>query len=171
VENPIAYHHTPNIAYKQRLQPQEITGGLKHSRDITDIIGNIDNYNKHLNNTYEYINGGADLDTHTITPNTRTGTQRGNHNSYQSVPFRYGNGLADISVEDSLRGGFRDSSKKSIGFKNSFEHNFDFISGDISAPEHSVQMWPTMTRGQNKEIARPKSMAVRSENRIRNRIN
>jgi hypothetical protein len=169
--NQSSYHHTPNIAYKQRLQPQDVSGGLKHSRDINDVIGNIDNYNKHLSNSYEYINGGADLDTHTMTPNTRAGTQRGNYNSYQSVPFRYGNGLADVSVEDSLRGGFRDSSKKSIGFRNPFEHQFDFISNDISSANHSVQMWPSMTRGQNKEIARPDSMAVKSERRLRNRKN
>jgi hypothetical protein len=169
--NQSAYHHTPNIAYKQRLQPQDVSGGLKHSRDINDVIGNIDNYNKHLNNSYEYINGGADLDTHTMTPNTRTGTQRGSYNSYQSVPFRYGNGLADVSVEDSLRGGYRDSSKKSVGFRNPFEHQFDFISGDISSANHSVQMWPTMTRGQNKEIARPYSMAVKSDRRYKRTTN
>ena len=26
--NQSSYHHTPNIAYKQRLQPQDVSGGL-----------------------------------------------------------------------------------------------------------------------------------------------
>lgn len=164
--NPSAYHHTPKISYRQRLQPQRVHGGLPHSRDVQDVIGNLDNYNRHLDNTYEYINGCADLDTHTFIPDTRIGTQRGNYNNYQAVPFRYGDGLPDVCLEDSLRGGIRDSSKKSIGFKNPFDHQFDYISEDISDPNHSVQMWPSMTRGQNKEIARPHSGAARSEQRI-----
>lgn len=169
MKNQSSYHHTPKISYRQRLQPQTIRGGLEHSRDLNDIIGNIDNYNKHLNNTYEYISGGADVDTHTYIPDTRTKTQRGTYNKYQSVPFQYGNGLPDVSVEDALRGGFKDTSKKSAGFRNPFEHQFDYISQDISDPNHSVQMWPQNSRGQNKEISRPKSKAVQSDKRLKRR--
>ena len=75
--------------------------------------------------------------------------------------------MPDVCLEDSLRGGIRDSSKKSIGFKNPFEHQFDYISKDISDYKHTVQMWPQNSRGQNKEIARPDSMANRSEERLR----
>lgn len=227
--NPNAYHHTPDITYKQRLAPFAtfegcdnnysggqlstknsnqnnqrgqrpknqsnrndqrlrdqnfnqtsrgtgsmrfsdqrpiINGGLEHSRDVDDIIGNLDQYNKHLNNTYDYIENDFDQDTKTFTPGSRSKTQREMTQSYQSVPFMYGNGLPDVTLEESLRGGIRDSSKKSVGFKNSFEHNFDYISRDISDANHTVQMWPQNTRGQNKEMARPDSIAMQSNRRI-----
>ena len=67
--------------------------------------------------------------------------------------------MPDISLENSLRGSLRDSSKKSIGLRNSFEHSFDYISKDISDTKHTVQMRPQNTRGCNKEIARPNSGA------------
>lgn len=169
--NPNSYHHPPRIAYKQYVMPQRVDGGLEHSRNVSDIIGNLDSYNKHLNETYEYIQSDVDLDTKTFTPGTRTNTRREMPSCYQSVPFMYGNGLADVSLEDSLRGGIRDSSKKSVGFRNPFEHSFSYISEDISDPNHTVQMWPQNSRGQNKEIARPNSIALKSERRIRRNKN
>lgn len=167
--NESAYHHTPKITYHQRLTQgrEQVNGGLQHSRDVSDVIGNLDTYNKHLNNTYDYVQSDADLDTRTFTPGARTGTRRETASTYQSVPFGYGNGLPDISLEDSMRGGIRDSSKKSIGFKNPFEHQFDYISSDISDSRHTVQMWPQSTRGENREIARPESASVRSDRRLR----
>ncbi len=177
--NPNNYHHTPKITYNQRLAPTKTSlsfqdrsptlpnGGLTHSRSVDDVIGNLDSYNKHLNNSYEYIQSDADLDTKTFTPGTRSRTQRETQTGYQAIPFMYGNGLPDVTLEDSLRGAIRDTSKKSTGFKNSFEHNFNYISGDISDPNHSVQMWPVNSRGQNKEISRPNSNAMQSDRRIR----
>jgi hypothetical protein len=165
--NPNQYNHPPKIAYNQYIMPQKVNGGLEHRQDISDIIGNIDSYNKHLNNTYEYIRDDADLDTKTFTPGVRTGTQREMQSGYQSIPFMYGNGLPDVTLEDSLRGGIRDTSKKSVGFKNPFEHQFNYISRDIADPDHTVNMWPQTTRGKNREMARPHSKAVQSEKRIR----
>ena len=167
--NPSAYHHTPKISYHQRLSEsrEQVNGGMEHSRDLTDVIGKLDTYNKHLNNTYEYVQSDADLDTRTFTPGARTGTRRENASSYQSIPFGYGNGLPNVSLENSLRGGIRDSSKKSVGFKNPFEHSFDYISDDISDYRHTVQMWPQSSRGENREIARPNSRAVQSEKRLK----
>ena len=108
--NESTYHHPPKISYHQSRPI--INGRMEHSRDVNDIIGNIDSYNKHLNNTYSYVNYDADLDTHTITPGSRTETKREKASTYQSVPYGYGNGLPNVSLEDSLRGGVRDSSKK-----------------------------------------------------------
>jgi hypothetical protein len=168
-QNPSAYHHTPKITYQQRLVQgrEQVNGGLQHSRDISDVIGNLDSYNKHLNSTYDYVQSEADSDTRSFTPGSRTSTRRETASTYQSVPFGYGNGLPDVSLEDSLRGGIRDTSRKSIGFKNPFEHQFDYISSDISDSRHTVHMWPQSTRGENKEIARPKSTSVRADKRLR----
>jgi hypothetical protein len=162
-------HHTPKIMYHQRLSQgrEQVNGGLEHSRDMNEIIGSLDNYNKHLSSSYDYVNPDADLDTHTFTSGQRTGTRREQASGYQSVPFQYGNGLKDVSLEDSLRGGIRDSSRRSIGFKNPFENQFSYISGDISDSRHTVQMYPQNTRGADKEIARPESMSVRSDRRLR----
>ena len=166
------YHHPPNINYRQRLTNTKVSGTMEHSRELKDIIGNIDIYNKHLNGTYDYLNQSEYGDEYgddsgVSAPNTRTKTKRDTPSSYQSIPFGYGNGLPDISVEDSMRGNIRDSSKKSIGFKNTFEHNFDYISGDISDPNNTVQMYPQSTRGQNKEISRPESRSARYDHMIR----
>lgn len=166
------YHHPPKIEYQQRLTTNQMTvaGGMEHSRDLNDIIGNLDSYNKHLNKTYEYIPSEADLDTRTFTSGTRTETLRDMPNPYQAVPFGYGNGLPDISVEESLKGGIRDSSKRSVGFRNPFENQFDYISEDISDYRHSVQMWPQPTRGNNVEIARPDSASARQDREMRAKI-
>ncbi|VBB18277.1 hypothetical protein YASMINEVIRUS_740 [Yasminevirus sp. GU-2018] len=163
------YHHPPRINYKQRLTREQVSGGREHSRELKDIIGNIDVYNKHLDKTYEYVDNEYDLDSRTVTPGARTATRRETPSSYQSVPFGYGNGLPDVSLEDSLRGGIRDSSKKSIGFKNPFENQFDYISSDISDSKHTVQMWPQSTRGQNREMARPNSASARHDQEMRDR--
>lgn len=157
--NPNTYNHPPKIAYNDILTPQRVNGGLEHNSNINDIIGDVDNYNRHLNKTYEYID-----------PTIRTNTRKEHYNRYQSVPFMYGNGLPDVCLEDSLRGGIRDSSKKSIGFKNPFENQFYYISKDISDPNHTVQMWPNNTRGTDKQIARVNSKAVKSELRLRNEM-
>jgi hypothetical protein len=166
------YHHPPRIDYRQRLTKDRMTvaGGMEHSRELNDIIGNLDSYNKHLNKTYEYVQSEADLDTKTFTPGTRMDTRRETPSSYQAIPFGYGNGLPDISVEESLKGGIRDSSKKSIGFRNPFENQFDYISQDVSDYRHTVQMWPQPTRGQNVEIARPESASARQDRDMRDKV-
>jgi cytochrome c oxidase subunit 2 len=61
----------------------------------------------------------------------RSGTGREQYNAYKSIPYGYGGGLADICVEDSLRGGIRDSRRKTTGLRNPFEHQFDYIDQDI----------------------------------------
>jgi hypothetical protein len=168
-KNRDVYNHPPKIAYKQIVTPYQPNGGLKHSRDINDIIGNLDNYNKRLNKTYDYHETNEDFgefDMPTYAKCKSKGGKREMQTGYQNVPFMYGNGLPNVTLEDSLRGGIRDSSKKSIGFRNPFEHQFDYISEDISDPDHSVQMWPENTRGQNKQTARPHSRAALSEQRL-----
>lgn len=165
--NPSSYHHPPRIQYKQLVTNEQVTGRKEHCRELNDIIGNLDTYNKHLNDTYEYIPSESDIDTHTHIPGMRSNSRRENVDCYRAIPYRYGNGLPDVSLEDSLRGGIHDSSKKSIGFRNPFEHQFDYISPDISDPHHSVQMYPQNTRGNDREMARPNSIAAKSDRRIR----
>lgn len=164
-----SYHHRPNIAYQQRLIPQRVDGGLEHNHSITDIIGNLDDYNHHLEESYDYIEAEVDQDSHTMRPRTRDTSRRDNYNGYRCIPYGYGGGLADISVENSLRGGIKDSPRKSTGFWNSFEHQFDYIDSDISDPDHSVNMRPLSTRKANMPIARPNSGAAMSEQRLKAR--
>lgn len=168
--NDLTYNHPPRIQYKQRLTREQVAGGMEHNHSLNDVIGELDRYNKHLNSTYEYIDGEADLDTRTYTPGMRSNTRRETVSGYKAIPFGYGNGLPDVSLEDSLRGGIKDTKKKSVGFKNPFEHQFDYISEDISDYRHTVQMWPQNSRGQNVEVTRPNSGAARSERRFREAI-
>lgn len=164
-----SYHHRPNIAYQQRLIPQRVDGGLEHNHSINDIIGNIDDYNHHLEESYDYIEAEIDQESHTMRPRSRDSSRRDNHNSYRSIPYGYGGGLADISVENSLRGGIKDSPRKSTGFWNPFEHQFDYIDSDISSPDHTVNMRPENTRKANMTIARPNSRAALSDRRLKAR--
>jgi hypothetical protein len=157
--NPNIYNHPPRISYNNYLSHQEVNGGMRHLHDVDNVIGNIDGSFDRFDRTYqknEYSQGYGDHDTKRYIPGVRTGTQRERENQYRSVPFMYGNGLPNVSVEDSLRGGFDDSSKKSIGFRNPFENQFSYISNDISDPNHTVTKWPENSRGYNHEIARPK---------------
>ena len=155
--NESTYHHTPKICYRNTLIHDKVNGGLDHNHNVNDIIEDLGDYRKHLDKSYTYLGNDNSVKRN-----------RGNENVYKSVPFQYGNGFRNVSVEDSLRGGYRDSSKKSIGFRNAFENQFQYISSDISDPNHTVQMYPVSSRGQNKEIARPRSNAIRSQRRIRN---
>lgn len=158
-----SYHHEPQISYRQRLIPQQVDGGLEHNHSTEDIIGNLDEYNHHLEETHDYIEAEVDQDSHQMRPSARSGSKREQYNGYRSVPYGYGGGLADISVENSLRGGIRDSRRKTTGFWNPFEHQFDYIDKDISDPNHTVEMRPQATRGANRTIARPRSAAARSQ--------
>lgn len=187
----ISYHHKPRIAYKQSLIPQQPNGGLDHDHSIDNIIGHLDQYNKHLDSTYTYIEDNYkyvqdthdDFHKHNRRSKRRNGKNKyvndmrygssstntskdSRENAYMNVPLGYGAGLADISVENSLRGGIKDSRRKTTGFKNSFEHQFDFIDGDIAEPIHSVQMYPVNTRGTGKVVARPESRAMKARKRI-----
>lgn len=149
-------HKEPSIAFKQIITPIKANGGLQHKQTVNDIIGNIDKYNKHLDNTYEYI----DDDNKKYDKET----------SYKPVPFNYGNGMPDVSLEDSMRGTVKDTKKKSMGFKNAFENQFSYISPDIYDMEHSVSFRPVVSRGHNKETARFSSNAVKTERMFRNTI-
>lgn len=154
------YHHPARINYKRPLTNEQVSGSMKHRLELKDIIGNLDTYNRHLNRTYDYV------DTEY---GSNSKSSRETQSSYQAIPFGYGNGLPNISVEESLKGGIRDSSKKSIGFRNPFEHQFDYISKDISDYRHTVNMWPQSTRGENRELARPNSASARYDKEMRNK--
>jgi hypothetical protein len=140
------YHHTPTISYRNHLTPQKVNGGLKHKHDTTEIFNELDDYNSKLQKSYSYLG-----DDNRVNHKSSRGR---NFSTRRNVPFKYGNGFADVSVEDSMRGRFRDSSKRSSGFRNSFEHNFNYISQNIQEPNHVVESRPQNTRGANKEVAR-----------------
>lgn len=159
--NESSYHHTPKISYRNTLIHEKVNGGLEHNHSVNDIVDDLNDYRKHLDNTYTYL--GDQLNHQS---NSHKVNLRGRENNRRNVPFQYGNGFPNITLEDSLRGGFRDSSKKSIGFRNAFENQFQYISSDISDPNHTVQMYPQNSRGQNKEIARPNSRSIKSQQRF-----
>lgn len=165
-----SYNHRSKISYRNTLIPEKVNGGLDHNHSVNDIIGHLDEYNRHLDDTYDYIDAEIDQDSHNMRPRIRNNSSRDNYSGYKSIPYGYGGGLADISVENSLRGGIRDSKSKTTGFKNSFEHQFDYIDSDISDPNHTVEMRPESTRGANKTMARPNSRSAQSEARFKANI-
>lgn len=155
-----SYNHKPHLSYRNTLIPQKVNGGLEHNHSANDVIGNLDNYGKFLNQTYEYFDYGDEA-------SNSNQNNREQQNNYRNLPLGYGNGLADISVEDSLRGGIKDSRRKTTGIKNSFEHQFDYIDPEISNVNHTVNMRPQATRGANKAVARPDSNAYKAEQQFK----
>lgn len=161
--NESTYHHTPKISYRNTLIHEKVNGGLDHNHNVEEIVDDLNDYRKHLDCTYTYLG-----DQYHKKGNSDRINLRGKENNRRNVPFQYGNGFPNITLEDSLRGGFRDSSKRSIGFRNAFENQFQYISSDISDPNNTVQMYPVNSRGQNKEIAKPRSNSIRSQKRFDN---
>lgn len=163
-----SYNHPPKISFNQYVFgqfPHNTEHEVSNAYKVDDAIGQFDDYGKYLTaSSYmkeDYDKGGyVDLDTHTFVPKIRDTSQRDNCNCYNTVPFMYGGGPADVSVEDALRGGLKDGSKKTIGFKNAFENQFYYISSDITEPNHNVMSMPSATRGTSKVLARPKKIQV-----------
>ena len=156
--NPNTYHHPPSISNNQYLTPQKVNGGLPHRHDINQLIGTIDEYQKNLNKTTgidNFQNGQVDMDTKQMRGGNNMKSRRETNYQYNSVPMMYGMGTMDVCLEDSLRGNVSDTSKKTAGYRNMFENSFQYISPDISDPNHTVGMYPNSTRGTGKEIARP----------------
>lgn len=158
--NPNTYNHPPSISNNQYLSPQKVDGGLPHRHDINQLIGTIDEYQRNLNRSQKidsFHDGSVDMDTKQMIGGNNMRSRRETTNQYNSVPMMYGMGMMDVSMEDSLRGCVRDTSKRTAGYRNMFENSFQYISPDISDPNHTVGMYPSATRGANKEIARPQS--------------
>lgn len=159
-KSPNTYNHPPSLEYRQVVSFEK-PNGLKNNTHIDNVIGKLDRYNSHLSNTYDYVQDSTE-DNQT--------NNREMPSFYQSIPYKFGNGMPDISLEDAMRGGIKDSKRKTTGFRNTFEYNFDYISDEISNSNHTVQMYPQNTRGNDKEIARPNSNASMSEARKRNSV-
>jgi len=161
--NPNIYNHPPSISLNQYLTPQKVNGGLPHKNDLNQLIGTIDEYQKNLNRSQSmnnYQDGSVDMDTKQMIGGKNMRSQRETTNQYNSVPMMYGMGMMDVCVEESLRGHTRDTSKKTAGYRNMFENNFQYISPEISDPNHTVAMYPNSTRGTGKELARPSNKRI-----------
>ena len=145
-KNPNVYNNPPKISYNQYLQSERINAGLPYGdpRELAqlDSIGQLNEYTSHLNETY------------LVDENDNANNYNQQNIKNKRSQLFLGNGYPDISVEESLRGCYVDSSKKSVGFRNAFENQFSYISDDICDPDHTVMAWPANSRGTNKEIAR-----------------
>jgi hypothetical protein len=112
-------------------------------QSIDDMIGNLNSYNKRINNT-KFLNSSM---------NTDRMTDMEMDNSYNSTSCM-GNGPGNIDVDTYVRYGTTPSrGGKSLGYPNPMEHYFEYISNDLQLPEHVVSQRGMPSRSFNKENA------------------
>lgn len=119
------------------------------------IIGKLNTYsnkmNKYENQTRDYI----DTDTKVCIPGGQCNNLREQENNYKPVPYMNGSKQKDVNVENYLCYGYGPSrGKKSLGYPNPAEHYFQYISEDISNPDHTVFEPGMPSRLFNKDTAR-----------------
>ena len=143
----MVYHNEPRISMNERLRfTQGGRGGKKREVNrrrhlVNDIIGDIDSYREKIGkHSYSHTRDLDDYeDAHRPKPET-----------YRSVPAMYGNGLRDINADTDMRFGVNSRGGKSLGYRNPFEHQFQFIDNDLQHPDHVVNDRGIPTRIYNK---------------------
>jgi hypothetical protein len=126
----------PSIRYKDYMTRGCNEDLCDNNYSLNSIIGKLDTYRENVSHLSHH--------------------KRDNENNYRSIPLMNGSKQKDINVENYLCYGNGPSrGAKSLGYPNPAEHYFQYISDDISKPEHSVFEPGMPTRMYNKDTARP----------------
>lgn len=131
------YTHTaPRVQNDLYLPPQQLTDSrrskytkpIDHNPDFNEFIGKSNSYKQKLSRAEIQMN---------------------------DVSYMPMNGeLRDIDIENCMRTGSTTSKAKTNGYRNPFEHYFQYIDGEIQKPEHTVFERGMPTRLLNKEFAK-----------------
>jgi hypothetical protein len=148
----------PKIRYKDYMT-RGCNEGLSQNNpgepySLDSIIGNLQSYKQNTYRTYDQKNA-IDTVTGTVVPHNGCNDKRDMENNYKPMPYMNGSSLRDVDVENHLAYGTGQvRAKKSRGYPNWVEHQFQYISNDIQKPEHSVWDPGMPTRMHNKDVAR-----------------
>jgi hypothetical protein len=155
-------HITPKIMYNQPVHYNQHIND--NSDQMTNIIGNVNNYRKKINNTYDY---NADNTGFINTPTNPSECRKELlENLYQGAHLAQGAGGVDskeftsVDIENYVKYGVPTSKAKSLGFENPVEHYFQYIDDDIQKPEHVLFDRPADTRMANRKNVKPKSREI-----------
>jgi hypothetical protein len=130
---------------------EDLSKNTDYSLDSIINKINIGNYN--VSRTFHQKNE-MDFETKVVNPNNNCNDKRENENNYKAVPYKNGSSLKDSNVDNYLlygTGQIRE--KKSRGYPNWFEHQYNYISEDIQDPDHVVFDRGMPTRSFNKNVA------------------
>ena len=122
----MVYHNEPKISLNERLRTNiknNTVSKIKESIKMTDT------YREKIG-THSYSNT-RDLDSN-------------------SIPALYGDNLRSIDADTDMRFGVNSRGGKSLGYKNPFEHQFQYIDDDLQHPDHVVNDRGISTRLYNK---------------------
>jgi hypothetical protein len=160
--NPNIYKNKPaSIRYKDYMTRgcNEDLASANYSLD--SIIGKLDTYREDLDKHHRQKVNESDIDVSIPSRNNNNydynkSNKREKENNYQAIPLMNGSKQRDVDIENYLCYGNGPSrGAKSLGYPNPAEHYFQYISDDISKPEHTVFEPGMPTRMHNKDTARP----------------
>jgi hypothetical protein len=155
-------HITPKIMYNQPVHYNQRIND--NSDQMTNIIGNVNNYKNKINRTYDYNSDSTGLINSPINPSECRKELL--ENLYQGVHLAQGSegynskSFSSVDVENYVKYGVPTSKAKSLGFENPVEHFFQYIDDDIQKPEHVLFDRPVETRLENKNYVQPKSREI-----------
>ena len=90
---------------------------------------------------------------------SKTANRNLDMSDYNTAPYLYGSSdLMDVEQETCLISGMPTRTKKSYGFRNPVEHQFQFVNDEFNTPEHTVLPFPRggiSARLQNTKTSRP----------------
>lgn len=177
--NPNVYKHTtPKIRYEDRVtwgcnddlasenySLDSIMGKLdKHNHNVTrhhrkdemDLDININAPKKKRFNIDQDANNVVPQNSHSSTNPNISRNKRSNEMNYYTDTQTNNKKMKDVDIENYLCYGNGPSrGAKSLGYPNPAEHYFQYISDDVSKPEHSVFEPGMPSRMYNKDTARP----------------
>jgi hypothetical protein len=165
--NPNIYKNKPaSIRYKDYMTRgcNEDLASTNYSLD--SIIGKLDTYREDLSQHRRQRVVDSDIDVSIPSYNNNNNNnnnynynksnKREKENNYRAIPLMNGSKQKDVDIENYLCYGNGPSrGAKSLGYPNPAEHYFQYISDDISKPEHTVFEPGMPTRMHNKDTARP----------------
>jgi hypothetical protein len=151
----------PSIRYKDYMTRgcNEDLASTNYSLD--SIIGKLDTYREDLDRHHKQKVNESDIDISIPSHNNNNynynkSNKREKENNYQAIPLMNGSKQKNVDIENYLCYGNGPSrGAKSLGYPNPAEHYFQYISNDISKPEHTVFEPGMPTRMHNKDTARP----------------
>lgn len=152
-------YHQPSKIRNYKSQVRFSDDVVDHNADVDRFIGKLESYRKKTLNEQHFSND-MDLDHKVVVPRLNSKNKRDMPNDYMATPFMGGgDNVRDIDAENAMRCGLNSmtQSRRSIGFPSSFEHSFQYISGDIQRPEHVVMDRGFASRSINREPANAKS--------------
>jgi hypothetical protein len=152
--NPNNYKNKPaKIRFKDYMPWTQNSDLANENYSLDSIIGNLNSYTEKLDNYHRPDQ--MDFDNKVSTPGGKCSNKRGHENNYKAMPLMNGPKQKDINIENYLCYGSTPArGAKSLGYPNPAEHYFQYISNDISKPEHSVFEPGMPSRLFNKEVAR-----------------